>query len=118
MPYDFHGDTDLYFDQQRENAHASILPFLDGHLAAGSRVLEIGCGAGGVLKAFEERGARVTGVDLHEPSVDYARRRFAADADIQQDRRQGAGDQPRKRGVARQRRDHSPDGAEHQRDDP
>lgn len=79
MPRDFHHDIDLYFDQQRDNARASILPFLDGHvdLAPGCRVLEIGCGAGGVLEAFAERGARVTGVDLHEPSIDYARRRFA-----------------------------------------
>jgi SAM-dependent methyltransferase len=83
MPYDFHENTDVYFDHQRENAHASILPFVHGHvdLDAGSRVLEIGCGAGGVLKAFADRGARVTGVDLHEPSIEYARRRFgAADA--------------------------------------
>jgi 2-polyprenyl-3-methyl-5-hydroxy-6-metoxy-1,4-benzoquinol methylase len=75
MPHEFHVDTDLYFDQQRENAHASILPFA-GAPAAGARVLEIGCGAGGVLRAFSERGARVTGVDLHEPSIAYARERF------------------------------------------
>jgi 2-polyprenyl-3-methyl-5-hydroxy-6-metoxy-1,4-benzoquinol methylase len=79
MPYDFHENTDLYFDQQRENAHGSILPFV-GVSEPGARVLEIGCGAGGVLKAFAERGARVTGVDLHQPSIDYARRRFAAEA--------------------------------------
>jgi SAM-dependent methyltransferase len=82
MPHEFHLDTDLYFDQQRENARNSILPFVARHveLGAGSRVLEIGCGAGGVLKAFAERGARVTGVDLHEPSIEYARRRFGAEA--------------------------------------
>ena len=82
MPRDFHLDTDLYFDQQRENALASILPFVEAHfeLTPGCRVLEIGCGAGGVLKAFAERGARVTGVDLHEPSIEYARRRFGTEA--------------------------------------
>jgi SAM-dependent methyltransferase len=82
LPHEFHENTDLYFDQQRENALGSILPFVDDNaeVASGLRVLEIGCGAGGVLKAFAERGARVTGVDLHEPSIDYARRRFAADA--------------------------------------
>lgn len=82
MPHDFHRDTNLYFDQQRENALASILPFVEPHVAVnpGSRVLEIGCGAGGVLKAFVERGAGVTGVDLHEPSIQYAVRRFGAEA--------------------------------------
>ena len=73
MPRDFHLDTDLYFDQQRENARSSILPFVDrarARVGEGLRVLEIGCGAGGVLAAFAERGARVTGVDLHAPSID------------------------------------------------
>lgn len=84
MPHEFHLDTDLYFDQQRENAHGSILPFVSRHvdLGVGSRVLEIGCGAGGVLKAFAERGAGVTGVDLHKPSIEYARRRFDAEGDV------------------------------------
>jgi SAM-dependent methyltransferase len=83
LPRDFHRDTDQYFDQQRENALASILPFVEPHMEMGPsrRVLEIGCGAGGVLKAFVERGAQVTGVDLHEPSIDYAVRRFGAEAD-------------------------------------
>jgi SAM-dependent methyltransferase len=83
MPRDFHRDPDLYFDQQRENALASILPFVEPHLqrAPGRRVLEIGCGAGGVLKAFAERGAQVTGVDLNEPTIEYAVRRFGAEVD-------------------------------------
>jgi SAM-dependent methyltransferase len=83
LPRDFHLDTDVYFDQQRENALASILPFVEPHvqIGKGSRVLEIGSGAGGVLKAFAERGARVTGVDLHAPSIEYALRRFDAEAD-------------------------------------
>jgi SAM-dependent methyltransferase len=83
MPREFHHDTDLYFDQQRENARSSILPFVArrARVEAGLRVLEIGCGAGGVLAAFAERGASITGVDLHAPSVDYARQRFAAEAE-------------------------------------
>jgi 2-polyprenyl-3-methyl-5-hydroxy-6-metoxy-1,4-benzoquinol methylase len=79
MPREFHLDTDLYFDQQRENARSSILPFVERDVSVepGLRVLEVGCGAGGVLAAFAERGAQVTGVDLHAPSIEYARRRFA-----------------------------------------
>jgi SAM-dependent methyltransferase len=83
MPHEFHRDTDLYFDQQRENALGSIVPFVAPHVGLGpeTRVLEIGCGAGGVLAAFAASGARVTGVDLHGPSIEYARRRFEAVAD-------------------------------------
>jgi 2-polyprenyl-3-methyl-5-hydroxy-6-metoxy-1,4-benzoquinol methylase len=78
MPREFHADTDLYFDQQRENARSSILPFIAqrANVGPGLRVLEVGCGAGGVLAAFAERGAQVTGVDLHAPSIEYARQRF------------------------------------------
>jgi 2-polyprenyl-3-methyl-5-hydroxy-6-metoxy-1,4-benzoquinol methylase len=82
MPRDFHLDTDLYFEQQRANAIRSVLPFVTSRAVVrrGSRVLEIGCGAGGVLKAFAELGAEVVGVDLDAPSIDYARERFARDA--------------------------------------
>jgi len=78
MPREFHLDKDVYFDQQYRNALASIVPFVERHAPIGpqTRVLEIGCDAGGVLKAFAERGARVTGVDLNEESIDYARERF------------------------------------------
>lgn len=81
MPYDFHEDTDVYFEQQRVNALSSIVPFIERHgrVGEGTRVLEIGCGAGGVVKAFLERGATVTGVDLHAPSIEHARRALEAE---------------------------------------
>lgn len=79
MPREFHSDLDAYFDQQRENALASVVPFVReaGALRDGARVLEIGCGHGGIVQAFAEAGANVTGIDLHGPSIDYARSRLA-----------------------------------------
>ncbi|MCB1048582.1 MAG: class I SAM-dependent methyltransferase [Calditrichaeota bacterium] len=43
------------------------------------RVLEIGCGAGGVLKAFSDQGAIVQGCDLISAYVDHARTRHQLD---------------------------------------
>lgn len=39
----------------------------------GRRVLEVGCGAGGLARELRSAGARVTAIDRHEPSIDTAR---------------------------------------------
>lgn len=44
---------------------------------AGKRVLEIGCGIGTDLVRFARGGARVTGIDLAQTSIDLARQNFA-----------------------------------------
>ena len=44
---------------------------------AGKQVLEIGCGIGTDLVRFARGGARVTGVDLAQTSIDLARKNFA-----------------------------------------
>ncbi|MFW0797248.1 class I SAM-dependent methyltransferase [Gordonia sp. CPCC 205515] len=44
-------------------------------IAAGSNVLDIGCGSGTLLKQAEGRGATVTGVDISEAMVEAARKR-------------------------------------------
>jgi SAM-dependent methyltransferase len=69
--YEFHRDRRRYFDIQVENAQASVIPFLQTHfpLAPGSRILEIGCGEGGVLKAFIDKGHTGVGVELVESRV-------------------------------------------------
>jgi ubiquinone/menaquinone biosynthesis C-methylase UbiE len=43
----------------------------------GERVLELGCGTGGITQKLLERGARVTAVDWSEPMLRSARRRAA-----------------------------------------
>ncbi len=68
MPYEFHKDRTAYFHMQTENAHAYVIPFIEQSLpiTKGMNVLEVGCGEGGVLKAFVQRGCKGVGVELTE----------------------------------------------------
>ena len=52
--FEFHADRKRYFDIQVLNAEKYVIPFIEEKfpIAGGMRVLEIGCGEGGVLKAF------------------------------------------------------------------
>ena len=56
--FEFHTDKKRYFEMQQENAEEYVIPFIAEkmNLSSGIRVLEIGCGEGGVLKAFIDKG--------------------------------------------------------------
>ena len=60
--FDFHTDKKRYFEIQEENAEEYVIPFIEQKFALqkGSRVLEIGCGEGGVLSAFIKRACAGT----------------------------------------------------------
>jgi 2-polyprenyl-3-methyl-5-hydroxy-6-metoxy-1,4-benzoquinol methylase len=62
-----HNDRSLYFEQQYANTKKYIVSFVNEvyKLKPGMEVLEIGCGEGGVLKAFVDTGMKGVGVDLH-----------------------------------------------------
>ena len=67
MSFEFHGSPKLKFDHQFINATTFVLPFIkEGGFTPekGKFVLEIGCGEGGVLKAFTDLGCSTLGVDL------------------------------------------------------
>ena len=69
MAFEFHSDAETYYRHQYEHARNYIVPFIENNgftLKKGLQVLEIGCGEGGVLKAFIEKGCIATGVDLSE----------------------------------------------------
>lgn len=70
-----HKDDRLRFNQQVENTEAYLLPFIEECLAlnSGMRILEIGCGEGGVLKPFLDRGCSCVGVDLVPQRIELAR---------------------------------------------
>lgn len=78
MPLAYHADAGQKYDQQVENAHAYILPFIEDVVPIeGKRVLEIGCGEAGILKAFLEHGCTCVGVDLASNKIAYAREALA-----------------------------------------
>jgi SAM-dependent methyltransferase len=60
--------------QQVENARNYVLPFIEQTKTMGSgiNVFEIGCGEGGVLKPFLEKGCYCVGVDLDKIRIDLA----------------------------------------------
>ncbi|AZQ62840.1 class I SAM-dependent methyltransferase [Flammeovirga pectinis] len=74
MAFDFHQDKKTYFNFQKENANKYVIPFIEKSIKidASLRVLEIGCGEGGVLKAFLERGCYGMGIELSLPRVELA----------------------------------------------
>lgn len=61
-----HTDHALRYRQQAENSEAYVIPFIEERFPIGpeTRVMEIGCGEGGVLKPLLRRGCRCTGVEL------------------------------------------------------
>ena len=73
--FEFHADRKRYFDIQVMNAEKYVIPFIEEKfpLKPGMRVLEIGCGEGGVLKAFINRGCEGVGVELDAPRMDHPR---------------------------------------------
>ena len=72
--FEFHADRKRYFDIQAENAGKYLIPFIEEKtpVRSGQHVLEIGCGEGGVLKAFIQKGCIGKGVELDEPRVENA----------------------------------------------
>lgn len=73
--FEFHGDRRRYFDIQVENTKKYVIPFIENfvELKKGKRVLEIGCGEAGVLKAFTDIGCVGVGVELEEIRLVNAR---------------------------------------------
>ena len=69
-----HADPQVRFAQQVDNARAYVLPFISKGilLHAGLRILDIGCGDGGVLLPFLELGCRTTGIELDEQKSAFA----------------------------------------------
>ncbi len=74
MAFDFHKDRKVYFDQQTTNAEAFVVPFIEAKMkiGPGTKVLEIGCAEGGVLKAFFRKGCTTIGVELSQYRVNHA----------------------------------------------
>ncbi len=74
MALEHHSNHKMRFDQQVDNAANYVMPFIEKTLAIkpGIRILEIGCGEGGVLKPFADKGCECLGVDLDKIRIDLA----------------------------------------------
>lgn len=74
-----HKNRLLYFNEQVYTTDKYVIPFIEQHhcVTSDCSVLEIGCGEGGNLKPFLDRGCTCTGVDLNRQQIDNARTFFA-----------------------------------------
>jgi SAM-dependent methyltransferase len=74
-----HSDRKIYFEEQVYTTGRYVIPFIDELMAvkSGLRVLEVGCGEGGNLVPFLEKGCRVTGVDISAGKIEAAKAFFA-----------------------------------------
>jgi cyclopropane-fatty-acyl-phospholipid synthase len=70
----FEGDTTRSLEQAQQAKIARMFEQLQ--VDAGARVLEIGCGWGGVAQYAAERGVHVTGLTLSEEQLAYANKRL------------------------------------------
>ncbi len=79
--FEFHADRKRYFDIQVLNAEKYVIPFIEEKflIKPGMRVLEIGCGEAGVLKAFINKGCYGMGVELDVPRIEHAKEYLAGD---------------------------------------
>lgn len=70
-----HTDARLRFRQQEENSENYVMPFIEEvfSLHKNMRIMEIGCGEGGVLLPFLRRGCSCVGVDLVPMRIDLAK---------------------------------------------
>jgi SAM-dependent methyltransferase len=73
--HDFHQNRQWYFEMQTLNAKKYVIPFIEEKLklTEGMKVLEVGCGEGGVLLAFVQKGCQGVGVDMDEARIAMAK---------------------------------------------
>ncbi len=71
-----HGNAEMQFEQQYLNAKNYIIPWIENYvrIGKGTKVMDIGCGEGGVLKAFVEKGCIGLGIDLSLARIENARK--------------------------------------------
>ena len=75
-----HTDYRIRYQQQVDNARSHVIPFIEScmRIGPGTRVLDIGCGEGGVLIPLLEKGCLVTGIELDETKSGHARELLAS----------------------------------------
>jgi SAM-dependent methyltransferase len=66
-----HSNADIRYQQQVDNSINYVMPFIEAAMpiTPDIRIMEIGCGEGGVLIPFLERGCHCVGVDLSDDKI-------------------------------------------------
>jgi 2-polyprenyl-3-methyl-5-hydroxy-6-metoxy-1,4-benzoquinol methylase len=80
------GPTESFFKDQYLRLGKRIYTFITETVQAKSLkekfVLEIGCGAGGILKYFQDQGCMIKGIDLGSQFVEYGRNVHGLDLEV------------------------------------
>lgn len=73
-----HTDRERYFEESSRTSSNYYLPYIEKHhrIKAGSKILEVGCGEGGNLLPFAQRGCEVVGIDMSQSRVQQAQHYF------------------------------------------
>ncbi|WP_172826946.1 methyltransferase domain-containing protein [Flammeovirga sp. SJP92] len=76
--------TETFFlDQQKRGE--SLYNYLDEHQLIQKKnmfVVEVGCGAGGILKVFKEKGHTIKGIDLGEDYINWGKKNYDLDLEM------------------------------------
>ena len=74
-----HVNRNQYFSEQIYTTKVHVIPYIEQSMdiTGDTTVLEIGCGEGGNLSPFLDRGCRVYGVDLNQGKIEKAIHFFA-----------------------------------------
>lgn len=74
-----HKNRKLYFEEQAYTTEKHVIPFIEEFkpLIENLEVLEIGCGEGGNMLPFLDKGCRVTGIDLSSNKIENAKSFFS-----------------------------------------
>jgi len=74
-----HKDRKRYWEEQAKTTYKYVIPFIEETATVDGkcRVLEIGCGEGGNIKPFLERGCEVIGIDLNNKQIENAKTYFS-----------------------------------------
>ena len=81
--FNFHSDTDHYFNMQKWVTKEYVMPYLSQivDFTKPLKVLEVGCGEAGVLAAFIEGGHHGTGIELSTQRAKVASQNLAVAID-------------------------------------
>lgn len=71
-------DRKLYFQELSATSQKYFIPYIEKYkeIIHGMNVLEIGCGDGGNLLPFSQKGCNILGVDLAECRISDAKKFF------------------------------------------